>query len=141
MTDSGGVRVLFDENFGRPIVSDFRQLVRWDKRVASIAHLFDFMPAGTADEQWLPMAADKGFLIVSSDVGRGQRGSRLPEICAALGVTHVLISGKLHAQRQFEKMRAILVVWPDLLLVAQEHTGQRFLLQKGQKNPVLLRKS
>jgi hypothetical protein len=60
---------------------------------------------------------------------------------ASLGVTHVLISGKLHAQRPFEKMRAILVVWPDLLLAAQEHTGQRFLLQKGQKNPVLLSKS
>jgi hypothetical protein len=52
-------------------------------------------------------------------------------------VTHVLIRGKLHHEKQFEKVRGILVVWPELMIARQAPPGSRFALVKGPVNPIL----
>jgi hypothetical protein len=133
----GGLRLLFDENFGRPIVRCFADLAGWDRRVEQVTHLFDIAGSGSADEHWIPLAAERGYVVVSCDVGRGKRSRRLPDICRLAGVTHVLIRGKLHHEKQFEKVRAILVVWPELMIARQVPPGSRFALQKGPVNPTL----
>jgi hypothetical protein len=133
-----GVKLLFDENFGKPIVSALADLAGFSRAHCRVKHLLERFQPGTPDEEWIPKIAQEGFILISSDLGRGKRGRRLPEICIQCGLTHVLVSGKLHNQTQFEKIRGVLVVWPRLLETAQEPPGTGYMLKMSSGgNPVL----
>ena len=54
-------------------------------------------------------------------------GAKLPRVCKELGVRHVLIGGKLNSLPQFEKARAVVSVWSDLVeAVADPHGSGAF---------------
>ncbi len=69
-----------------------------------------------------------GWLVITCDRGKTS-GPKLPQLCRAAGLTHILVSGTLHGKPQFEKARAVLVVWHDLVTADAESKGARFSLR------------
>ena len=132
-----GARILFDENLGKPLVAAIAGLVRFSRDECDICHLIDFVGReGEKDEAWIPRLKADGWLVITADRGKSG-GSKLPQICRKERVTHVLISGKLHNRPQFEKARAILVTWPDILNASSGTQGARFRIRLGHRLPIL----
>ena len=86
---------------------------------------------GAKDPDWVPRIFNEGWLVVTEDRGRNSRQEeRLPQLCRLHGVSHVLVlPALLNRGGQFEKMRALLAVWPDLLALAEEPRGLRARLK------------
>lgn len=133
------LKLLFDENFGQPLVHALANLLAFYESPLQVEHLIHYVGRhGERDDVWIPLLAKEGWIVITADLGRCG-GLKLPRICAAEKVTHVLLSGSLHQRKQFEKARAILVVWPELIDAATEPKGTRFKLQLGPTHPVLVK--
>ncbi|HUU83529.1 MAG TPA: hypothetical protein VM243_08500 [Phycisphaerae bacterium] len=131
------IKLLFDENIGRPLVEAMRPLLHKYEEPVDVAHLLDLLGRhGEQDENWIPELADEEWLVISADRGK-KPGPKLPLLCAEFGVRHILIKGALHNLKQFEKARAIIIVWPSLIAARTKPRGTRFLLTMGPKYPVL----
>ena len=129
--------LLFDENFGKPIVEALARLMAFHPDRPRVEHLINFeRREGAKDEEWIPKAAEGDWVIVTCD--RGAHGaSKLPRICRQYKVTHVLLVGRLVHRQQFERIRAILVVWPGLIMATDKPPGSRFKLKATAGHPVL----
>ena len=139
MTDQ--LRVMFDENMGRPLVRALSKLLAFHDPPPVVMHLIDFEHHQGADDRvWIPKLVDDGWVVVSSDRGRKKRYAQLPTICQKLRVTHFLFSGALHNSKQFEKARAVITLWPRIVEAATDARGKRYLMQKGRLHPVLKEK-
>lgn len=104
---------------------------------ARLVHLLDYCAQeGAKDETWVPKLAAEDWIVTSSDKGK-RGGSKLPRICWAHRVTHVLFKGRMVHQQQFEKARAIIVVWNDLVAASARPRGSRFRIRLRGSNPVL----
>ena len=126
------MRLLVDENISKPATCALRNLIEKTRENAEIQHLLETSPVGILDSEWLPkfQSQSEPWLVLTADMGKRSGGKRLPDICRELGIRHVLISGKLHQKRQFDKMRAILTVWPDLRTAFDSKPGSCFKLQQ-----------
>jgi len=139
MSDS--VRILFDENIGKPIARAIGQLLAFYRPAPKVMHLIDFEgQEGTDDRKWIPKLSEGGWVVISSDMGRKKRDARLPAICRMAGITHFLFSGTLHNSVQFEKARAIIALWPRIVEGARGPRGARYAIQKGTHHPRLVAK-
>lgn len=60
---------------------------------ATIAQVQVFQLDGQCDEDWIPRIAREGWVVISSDRGKGglKRGMPLPRLCVQWRVTHVLL--------------------------------------------------
>lgn len=123
------LKLLFDENFGRPLVQALAGLLAFHPDKPEVKHVLDFYAAGESDDVWIPQIAKGGWIVVSGDRAKQYGGPKLPLVCAACGVTHVLIGGALHHWKQFDKARAVLAVWPDLALLPAAPPGTRYDLR------------
>jgi PIN like domain len=103
------MKLLFDENFGRPLVSALKGLLAFSRDCPEVRHILELQTAGKKDPDWVPQLASNGWVILTCDRGKSA-GPKLPQLCRAYRITHVLISGGLHNSPQFEKARAVLVV-------------------------------
>jgi hypothetical protein len=93
-----------------------------------IIHLTDIAPLGTPDDVWVPLLGHDPCIVISSDAGKGSR-PRLPEVCRQYRKTHIILSSGAHnGMRAFQKARAILTLWPELLKVWECEPGSSFLL-------------
>ena len=137
---SDHIKIFFDENIGKPLVIALGNLLAFFHPKPQIRHIDEYLKSGIKDDIWLPKVAQENWLVVTADQGKGP-GAKLPHLCKKLGIRHVLISGKLHQQPQFEKARAILVVWPELLKAFVAPKGSRFKLQCGPLHPMLKEKN
>jgi hypothetical protein len=138
---SDPIRVLFDENIGKPIACAIAQLLAFYRPAPEVMHLIDFEGReGSDDRQWIPKLSEGGWIVVSGDMGRKKRDARLPAICRIAGITHFLFSGTLHNSKQFEKARAIIALWPKIVDGAVGPKGRRYAIQKGDQHPVLVAK-
>ena len=134
---SGGLKLLFDENFGRPTVEKLRQFLAGTEPAPELANVVDYLGGGK-DEVWIPRLRAEGWIVITADRGRRSGGVKLPGLCVAHGVTHVLLSKSVHHSSQFEKARAVLAVWPELGAAALAPAGTRFVLRfNSAGNPVL----
>jgi len=132
-------QLLLDENIGKPIADALANLLAFHESAPQVLHLLDYIGRhGERDDVWIPKLAREDWLLISTDQGR-RGGPKLPRICRQLGVRHVLLVGRLHHAKQFEKARAILVVWPELLAAMDEPRGTRFKLRLRQTTPVLVK--
>ena len=135
------MKLLFDENFGLPLVKALKQVIAFAREAVEVRHIRELRHGGKADADWVPEVRLGGWLVMSSDRGRSA-GPKLPQLCRTYGITHVLVSGSLHNSPQFEKARAVLVVWPALLNAAAGNTGSRFSLRYSHSlHPVLVQHS
>jgi hypothetical protein len=123
------IKILFDENFGEPLVTALADFLdRYDGDV-DIKHIFKFVKPSAKDENWVPKIAAGGWTVISTDRGRRCGGQRLPDICREYGVTHILLSSSLHQGKQFEKVRAVVAVWPRIIMATLSPKGSRFSLR------------
>ena len=130
------IRLLFDETFGHPIVQAMARLLSFHELKPEVRHLFDVAAPGTPDPEWVPAIVEGDWIVISADHGR-RGGPKLPWICRKLGVTHVLLKGQMIHRRQFEKARAVLVVWPEMVDVADAPRGSRYRIYFKADRPVL----
>lgn len=89
MTALDDVRFVIDENLlrmAKGIVG-----VRRDTAVFSSAPVEGLLPAGILDTEWIPVLADRGWVVISSD-----RRLRTRPAEAELAVTHKLKAVHLH---------------------------------------------
>lgn len=129
--------LLFDENFGRPIVRALAELFSFHRPRPRVAHLLErFADEGDKDEDWIPKCAREDWIVISADAGKRGR-SKLPRICREFGVRHVLLVGQLVHRQQFEKVRAVLVVWPELFMITERPRGSRFKVKLAAGRPIL----
>jgi hypothetical protein len=132
------MKLLFDENFGLPLVQALKGLLAFSRELTEAQHIIEMHRSGAKDSEWVPQVATGGWIVLTADRGRSS-GAKLPQLCRAAGITHVLISGKLHNSPQFEKARAVLVVWPQLVTIASEPPGGSFSLRYSHEfHPVLV---
>ena len=141
-------KFLFDEcALGAPAVDALKKLLEFAEPESSalLQHKLTFHGHGPGvwDEVWIPEAAKEGWIVVSSDRGkRGgkKKGEKLPRVCIAHGVTHILLSGKMMKRKQFDKVLSILSVWYDLLDTADAAPGNRFMLEISSRGRAVLTK-
>ena len=126
---SSPAKLLFDENFGGPIVDALKRLVHFQREPPEVRGIREFVSSGTHDEEWVQKLANEGWIVVSADRGKQCGGAKLPQVCAEHGVTHVLLSNSVHELPQFEKMRAILSVWDQLCQLVTADKGTRYRLR------------
>lgn len=126
------VRYLFDECLGKPSMEQLRLMVSTE---SEFAHILDFFDQKTPDNVWIPkIASDGEWIIITSDGGRqSKKGDKLPELCKEYGITHVVLSPKLHQRRAHEKISALSFVWEQITKLELEPPGCRFDLQIKQK--------
>ncbi len=130
-------KFLFDEcALGKPAVDSLAALLSFaePESRAEITHKLTFHGHGPGiwDEQWVPEAGAEGWVIISADRGKKggtKKGQKLPRVCEAHCVTHVLLSGGMMRQKQFDKLLAILSVWYDLLRAAKGQRGVCYMLE------------
>jgi PIN like domain len=123
------IRILFDENFGEPLVSALARFLDWDETPKEIRHLFAFAKQSETDDVWVPKIATGGWTVITTDRAKRSSERKLPRICFENNVTHILISAGIHGAKQFEKGRAILAVWPEVIAAANGPRGRRFSLR------------
>lgn len=125
------LRLFFDECISKPAVDGLLELVKVAPDDIEIKHICDFQLEGIHDEVWLPQIAAEGWIVITADAGKQskKKGEKLPNLCVMYCVTHVILSPRVHHQRVFDKTRALLAVWDDLLGLANVPRGSRYGLQ------------
>jgi hypothetical protein len=92
---------------------------------ADIAHLLSKYPQGTPDRVWIPdLAREGGWVVVTSDGGKqSKKSEKLPLICHAHYVTHVVLSVGLHKKKAHDKFLAISECWDELIAATAAADG------------------
>lgn len=121
---------IFDECIGWPILETVEPLLRLHNLPFRLKHVVEYYK-GAKDDEWVPEIARNGWIVITADRGvRPSRGGKLPFICKRNGVTHILLSGALHASNAAVKASCIVASWTDIYDTAQASPGSRFILRK-----------
>jgi hypothetical protein len=128
-------RYFFDECLGRPAMRELARIVPGNPQ---FTHVLDVFDQGTTDDVWVPrMAADGGWIVISSDRGRQSGlGAKLPWLCQEHKITHILLSTALHKKKSHEKVAALALIWSDIESVAAAPPGTRFKLRIRQSKGI-----
>lgn len=85
---------------------------------------------GADDTIWIPQAAKDGWAVVTADRGKHSRvRSKLPLLCEAYEVTHVLIAAGLEKRRMEFKALAFANHIHEIIDAANGPKGARYSLQ------------
>ncbi|HEX4607852.1 MAG TPA: hypothetical protein VH092_06585, partial [Urbifossiella sp.] len=123
------VRYLFDECIGWPVAEEISRL---SGSKATFAHIVQYFGAeGTPDRVWVPqLAAEKSWVVITSDGGKQSRkGDKLPAICLAHDLTHVVLAPSLHALGTKDKVAALLSLWSEIEMVGSNPLYCRYSLR------------
>ncbi len=132
------LKILIDENIGQPITVSLANLLTWHVLKPEVKHIQEFYEKGTPDDEWIPQLSKDNWIIISTDRGQKYGGPKLPTICKKLNISHILISASLHKEKQFEKARAIVYVWPEIIGIPNDPPGTRYSLHySSHKTPSL----
>jgi hypothetical protein len=132
------LKLLFDENFGIKIVNSLADFLSWHISRPELSHINDHNFSGLEDDEWLKKVKDDNWIIVSCDRAKRYGGPKLPIICKELGIRHILVSSGLHKDKQFEKARAVVYTWPEILGINNFPKGSKFVLRYNtSRNPTL----
>ena len=125
------IRFLFDECISRPVVeAQVAQSLALYGAQATVAHFLSKYPCGVKDPAWIPeIAQEGGWVIVSMDRGKhSKKSERLPVICRAFRVTHVMLSSGLEKRSMYYRATAIEACWSDLIAAADAPPGAGYVL-------------
>jgi len=123
------VKVLFDECVTLPVLDALLVSTGLSSTSTVIEHLLNKFPRGTPDDIWIPAIAEESPIVVTADRGaRPSKGGKLPVLCEAFGVTHVVFSGALNQRPGFAKVRAIIDNWEGIIQTSSAPPGSRFNL-------------
>jgi hypothetical protein len=127
------VKLVFDATFGQPWVVNLRGIFHSHPRPQpTLLHLSDIIAEDEKDDPiWIPKLTKIGCVVVSADRGKHSGPfERLPRICSECGVTHILFSARMHHKASgFERARAIIVLWHDIVAACKGAPGSRYLIQ------------
>jgi hypothetical protein len=127
MNQSQPVKLLLDECLGRPLVLDINKMLSWDTPAPTIHHLTNYFTPGALDPDWIPKVAGEGWIILTAD--RGKKGKdKLPSICSAYKVTHILMGNSVMKLKQYQKANAIISVWEKIKECNDAPKGSRFIM-------------
>ena len=124
------MRLLADECIPRRAFEKLRELRNPGGAVVTeMVHLLERFEAGSPDDRWVQeiAAEDQPFLVITGDrATKSKRDDpRLPTLLPEAGVNGVFLTGKLQQRPAFEKVRALMTVWPGLEQAAQQERGAR----------------
>ncbi|MCB9211593.1 MAG: hypothetical protein H6609_19695 [Ignavibacteriales bacterium] len=135
------IRLFFDNCIGTSISRSIGKVLEFHRLKPEVKHIQDFFIASITDDKWVPKIAKEKWIVVTTDKAKRYGGAKLPSICKKYNVTHILISGKLHNAPQFEKARAIISLFPQIVKGAEEPLGTRFSMRyTGEKSLMLEKK-
>jgi hypothetical protein len=133
------LKLLFDENFGKPIITALGSLLYFHPEQPIVRHLLEHFPSGTPDLEWIPKIATEGWVVVSCDRGKRCGGAKLPTLCAEFKATHILLTASILNLKQFEKARIVITLWPEIAGAADAPAGTRFQLRILNGRPSLVK--
>ena len=83
---------------------------------------------GIEDQDWIPKIAEEGgWVVISPDKGKHSRvEERLPALCLEYGITHLLLSAKVHDKSAEEKIKAVCDLWVQIEALADLANGSRY---------------
>lgn len=123
-------RILVDECLSKPALVAINPLLKFGGIEAEIAHQLDIYGQGAVDEVWIPQAAKDGWTIVTADRGKHSRiKAKLPLLCEAYGVTHILLSAGLEKRKMAFKATQFVDNIHGIIAAASSHKGCRYSLQ------------
>lgn len=127
------MRLLADECIPRKAFEKLRELRNPSgNTVTEMVHLLERFEHGSADDHWVEQIASDTprFLVITGDraVKSKREDPRLPVILSRAGVSGIFLTGKLQQRSAFEKVRALMYVWPALDRAAQHTPGTRYRL-------------
>ena len=127
------MKLVFDATFGETWVIHLRDFFQNHSCPRpEIRHLFEIAGEDERDDLvWVPKLANLGCVVVSGDRGTHSKPcERLPRICRDQHVTHILLSAGMHDNaHKFEKARAIIILWHEIIAACQDAPGSRYLIQ------------
>jgi hypothetical protein len=127
MNPNQPVKLLLDECLGRPLVVDINKMLSWDTPIPTIHHLTNYFKPGELDPDWIPKVASEGWIILTAD--RGRKGKdKLPSICLAYKVTHILMGSSVMKMKQYQKANAIISIWEKIKECNRVPRGSRFIM-------------
>ncbi len=112
---SRGLRLFLDECCSSRLVEDLRGFFAIDYPDTEIIHLAKSFPRGTDDSVWLSQL-DPEWIVVTKDVGRAAN-SKLPVICKARGITHVVFTAAVINAGYSAQKAALAACWEQLFLL------------------------
>lgn len=123
---------MFDGNMPVKVVRALRAVVDILDPGVQVEYMPHFMNAyEMRDDVWLPKLSNDQWVVVSADRAKRSGGKKLPAICEAFGLTHVLLGPSIHALPQMMKLAAVLSVWNPLIEAAEGPAGLRDRMVKS----------
>ncbi|HZM01689.1 MAG TPA: hypothetical protein VFC44_01585 [Candidatus Saccharimonadales bacterium] len=126
------IKLLVDECLAPRVVEDLEKMLKWDSPPPQIRHLTEYFKRGTRDDSWIPEIANEGWVILSADRGK-KSGPKLPAICVAYHVTHILVGPSILHLKQFQRIQLIISSWNEIRKCAEAPQGSRFALRLNSK--------
>jgi hypothetical protein len=122
--------LFFDENIPPDVVHRLRPLMANRPEKAELIHLVERFPAGTPDNEWADYCKRERWLPITCDRGRRNRGPKLPLVCRALNLTHIVITPKCAAQPARDLALTIASVLPLIIRAWEKPKSTRYVLKQ-----------
>ncbi|MCC6971060.1 MAG: hypothetical protein IT434_12650 [Phycisphaerales bacterium] len=112
-------KIVLDENLSPRMAQALRAFIALDEDFDDLVveHLRDLGYGGEADDVWTKkLKPFRTTLIISSDAGKRKqpKGTPLPQMADQLRIPIVFLYGELGQRFMLERLRALLVMWPDI---------------------------
>lgn len=133
-------RFIFDECFAKAAMIGLGELLKPFPDPPEFRHISDFQLDGIRDEIWIPSFAKDGWITITGDGGKAgsKKGPKLPRVCHAHKMTHVVLSPQLHCLPVKRKILAIASVWEQIAKLGEEPPGSRFSLRMNQSRSAIV---
>lgn len=123
-------KILIDECISRPAIEVLRPYLDLNSDLSEVAHQLDIYGEGADDSVWVPQAAKDGWSVVTADRGKHSPvEAKLPVLCEAYGVTHILISAGLAKRRMQFRVLKIEQHWNEIVAAAISPDKGRYSLR------------
>lgn len=123
------LKLLFDECCSRRLARELHEFYHRDYPGLEIRHVLDDWSAGTPDSEWLKtLRADSTWIVITKDAGKNAAPEKLPLICLAWGITHVLFTSGIIQKGFLTQKNALAGVWEKLFLLHRLPPGSQVKL-------------
>lgn len=128
------IKLIFDECLSHSMMAALLPFLQRDGRTVQLKAVVDYQKSGVPDKEWIPkIAKEGGWIVTTADWGRQnkkeKRDEKLPYLCRLYGVTHILLTPKVHELQDFEKGQALTAVWRNIVKATKVAPGTRFSLR------------
>lgn len=128
MTSS--LKIIFDNTSSPRLARDLAGFYDYDFPNLEVVHLRDKFKPNAKDPEWLEsIRSEGGWIVISGDRGKMCAVDRLPIICQALKITHVLTSATIQSNGYPATKQAIASTWREIVALASYPAGTKGVLR------------